>query len=165
MTTISDDNAITIGIGNVFADLGLPDAEERLLKARILMVISDTIARLGLTQTAAAERLGIGPDVSNLLRGRLRGYSLERLLSFARALGNDIEITVKTSEFEREGHVGYWWPEKNLAAGFLLQKRVLMRYGRYNRGVAQVSSNSEALQADLGCNTSKCENPQHSCGV
>jgi predicted XRE-type DNA-binding protein len=106
MTTISDDNAITIGGGNVFADLGLPDADDRLLKARILMVISDSITRLGLTQTAAAERLGIAqPDVSNLLRGRLRGYSLERLLSFARALGNDIEITVKTSEFEREGHV------------------------------------------------------------
>jgi predicted XRE-type DNA-binding protein len=106
MTTISDDNEITIGSGNVFADLGLPDADDRLLKARILTVISDSVARLGLTQTAAAERLGIAqPDVSNLLRGRLRGYSLERLLSFARALGNDIEITVKISELEREGHV------------------------------------------------------------
>ncbi len=106
MTMREDDNTITIGSENVFADLGLPDADDRLLKARILTVISDTIARLGLTQTAAAERLGIAqPDVSNLLHGRLRGYSLERLLSFARALGNDIEIKVKRAEFEREGYL------------------------------------------------------------
>jgi predicted XRE-type DNA-binding protein len=92
--------------GNVFADIGLPDADERLLKARIAVVVSDTIARLGLSQMAAAERLGIAqPDVSNVVRGRLRGYSLEGLLSFARARGNDIEITVKRLEFEREGHL------------------------------------------------------------
>jgi len=101
-----DDNSISPGSGNVFADLGLPDADDRLLKARLAVVIGDTIARLGLSQKAAAERLGIAqPDVSNLRRGRLRGYSLERLLGFARALGNDIVITVKRPEFEREGHL------------------------------------------------------------
>jgi predicted XRE-type DNA-binding protein len=102
----NDDNSISPGSGNVFADLGLPGADDRLLKARLAVVIGDTIARLGLSQKAAAERLGVAqPDVSNLRRGRLRGYSLERLLGFARALGNDIVITVKRPESEREGHL------------------------------------------------------------
>jgi predicted XRE-type DNA-binding protein len=102
----TNDNSITASSGNVFADLGLPDADDRLLKARLAVVVGDTIARLRLSQSAAAERLGITqPDVSNLVRGRLRGYSLERLLEFARALGNDIEITVKQPDFEREGHL------------------------------------------------------------
>lgn len=101
----SDGDDVKVSSGNVFADLGLPDAEDRLLKARIAVVISDAVARLGLSQTAAAERLGIAqPDVSNLLRGRLRGFSLERLLSFARALGNDVEIKVKLTN-EREGRL------------------------------------------------------------
>jgi predicted XRE-type DNA-binding protein len=84
----------------------LPDADDRLLKARLAVVIGETIAQLNLSQTSAAERLSIAqPDLSNLLRGRLRGYSLERLLGFARALGNDIEITVRRPEGEREGHL------------------------------------------------------------
>ena len=101
-----DDPSITEGSGNVFADLGLPDAEDRMLKARLAMVIGDIITRRGLNQTAAAEHLGIAqPDVSNLLRGRLKGFSLERLFGFARALGSDIDITVTQREFQREGHL------------------------------------------------------------
>jgi predicted XRE-type DNA-binding protein len=101
-----DDDTVTVGSGNVFADLGLPNADERLLKSRIAIVISDAIEQLGLSQTAAAERLGIAqPDVSNVLRGRLRGYSLERLLSFARALGNDIDITVRQHDPEQGGRL------------------------------------------------------------
>jgi len=101
-----DNSTITNGTGNVFADLNLPDSEDRLLKARLTAVISETITQLGLTQTAAAERLGIAqPDVSNILRGRLRGFSLERLFDFARALGNDIEITVRRPQREREGRL------------------------------------------------------------
>jgi predicted XRE-type DNA-binding protein len=106
MPTHHNDNSISPSSGNVFADLGLPDADQRLAKARIAAVVGDIIARLGLSQMAAAERLGIAqPDVSNVIRGRLRGFSLERLLNFARALGNDIEIKVKRLEFEREGHL------------------------------------------------------------
>ena len=101
-----DDNSVTESSGNVFADLGLPNPDERQLKARLAVIVGSTIARLGLSQTAAAERLGIAQsDVSNLVRGRLRGYSLERLLTFAQTLGNDIEIKVKQPEFEREGHL------------------------------------------------------------
>jgi len=59
-----------------------------------------------LTQTAAAKLLGIAqPDVSSLLRGRLRGYSLERLIDFARTLGNDVEIKVRRSKHETRGRL------------------------------------------------------------
>src|SRR5215217_7040691 len=78
-----DNSSINPGSGNVFADLGLSDADDRLLKARIAVVVIEALNRLGLPQKAAADRLGVAqPDVSNLLRGRLRGYSLERLLGF-----------------------------------------------------------------------------------
>lgn len=97
-----DDNTIITGSGNVFADLVLPDADELLLKARVAAVIGDSIAALGLSQTAAAGRLGIAqPDVSNILRGRLRGYSLERLLDYVCTLGNDIDITVRRRSEQR----------------------------------------------------------------
>jgi predicted XRE-type DNA-binding protein len=101
---------IITGTGNVFADVGLPDPDERLLKARLAALVGETIAALGLTQTEAVEQLRIAqPDVSNLLRGRLRGFSLERLLEFAGILGNDLEITIRRAQSERQerrrGHV------------------------------------------------------------
>jgi len=87
--------AVTRGGKNVFADLGVPNAEELSLKANLVMMLSDRIAKLGLTQAAAAERMGIRqPDVLNIVRGRFEGFSLERLLRFASALGNDVEISV-----------------------------------------------------------------------
>ncbi len=99
-----DDNTITRGSGNVFADLGLQDADSRLLKARVLTVINETIDSQGLSgQKAIAKVLGIAQsDVSNLLRGRLSGFSLERLLEFASALGNDIDINVKRAPRSHE---------------------------------------------------------------
>ena len=106
---LKDENTINTGTGNVFADLGLPDPDERLLKVRLAALIGETVSALGLTQTVAAERLRIAqPDVSNLLRGRLRGFSLERLCDFARILGNDIEITVRRPQNARqEGERGH----------------------------------------------------------
>ena len=84
--------------GNIFADLGLPNADEHMLKARLVMFIGQRIEQLGLTQQAAAKRIGVSqPDVSNMLRGRFEGFSLERLLGFVRALGSDVEIKVKPS--------------------------------------------------------------------
>ena len=82
--------------GNVFADLGLPDAEELDLKAELVYKISRTIADRGLTQTQAAEILGINqPKVSALLRGHQDGFSVERILRFLTALDHDVEIAVK----------------------------------------------------------------------
>ncbi len=100
--------AVTRGSGNIFADLGLPDAEDRMLKARIALYLSKKIKQLDLTQREAAERMGIRqPDVSNILRGKLEPFSMGRLLDFVRALGSDVEITFKSCPLRKEGrHAG-----------------------------------------------------------
>jgi len=88
--------AVHEGSGNVFADLGLPDAEELLVKAAVVSRISDLIVGRRMTQMQVATLLGIDqPKVSALLRGRLRGFSLERLLSFLIALDQDVDIVVR----------------------------------------------------------------------
>jgi predicted XRE-type DNA-binding protein len=75
----------------VFADLGLPDAEERLVKATLAIEIGRIIKARKLTQQAAAELMGIDqPKVSHVLTDRLAGYSTERLMGFLTALGRDI---------------------------------------------------------------------------
>src|SRR5947208_302232 len=92
--------------GNVFADLGLPGAEERLLKARLAAEIARTIARRKLTQAAAADLMGIDqPKVSHLLHGRLAGFSTERLLTWLTALGQDVEIVVRRPSRRRAGRL------------------------------------------------------------
>ncbi len=83
--------------GNVFADLGLPDADERLVKATLALEIGRIIKARKLTQQAAAKLMGIDqPKVSHVLTGRLAGYSTERLMGFLTALGRDVEIVVRT---------------------------------------------------------------------
>src|SRR5271165_1445383 len=85
--------------GNVFADLGLPDAGEHLVKAGLVVKIDRIIRRRKLTQSAAAELMGIDqPKVSAMLGGQFRGYSVERLMRFLVALGQDVEIVVKPSK-------------------------------------------------------------------
>lgn len=80
------------GSGNVFADMGKPDAEERLAKANLSMQIQDIIKKQKLTQAKAAELLGIDqPKVSALISG----FSMERLFHFLNILGRDIQIIVK----------------------------------------------------------------------
>jgi predicted XRE-type DNA-binding protein len=101
--------SVTRGSGNIFADLGLPDADEHMLKARFAMFIRKRIEQLALTQQSAAKRMGLSqPDVSNLLRGHFEGFSLERLLGCVRALGNDVEIKVRrhaNTDQEYEGRM------------------------------------------------------------
>jgi predicted XRE-type DNA-binding protein len=82
--------------GNVFADLGLTNPEERLAKSRLASMIYDIIEERELTQVEAAKILGISqPKVSALRNGRLAGFSIERLLAFLRKLDRDIEIVVR----------------------------------------------------------------------
>ena len=77
----TNDTRIEQGSGNVFADLGRPDAETHLLKAELVARIDQIIRERRLTQARTAELLGISqPDVSRLLRGNFRDYSVERLL-------------------------------------------------------------------------------------
>ena len=82
--------------GNVFADLGLANADELLAKAKLAMRISGIIEERKLTQVEAAEIFGIDqPRVSDLARGKLRRFTTDRLFRFLNALGQDVEIVVK----------------------------------------------------------------------
>ncbi|MGA2596967.1 MAG: helix-turn-helix transcriptional regulator [Bryobacteraceae bacterium] len=84
------------GSGNVFADLGLPNPEERLAKADLVREIGKNISRRRLTQAQTGDLLGIGqPRVSELLRGRVGIFSLEKLIGFSKRLGNNVEIAVR----------------------------------------------------------------------
>ena len=84
------------GSGNVFADLGLPEPEEALAKARLADIIDETLRERGLTQVAAGDLLGIDQgSVSKLVNGRLDGFSQERLIRYLTALGHDVEIVVR----------------------------------------------------------------------
>ncbi len=82
--------------GNVFADLGFPDAEERLQKADFSYEIYKAITSRGLTQREAAKILGIDqPKVSSIIRGNLKGFSLERLIALLKKLDIDVHIAKK----------------------------------------------------------------------
>jgi predicted XRE-type DNA-binding protein len=82
--------------GNVFADLGLPHSEQELLKAKLTLQIYRLVKRRDLTQAEAGKILGIGqPHVSLLMRNRSGSFSVERLLDFLTALGQDVEISVR----------------------------------------------------------------------
>ncbi len=84
------------GSGNVFADLRLPNPELALAKAELVQRIRDLIANRKLSQVRAAALLGLDqPKVSALLRGRVEGYSLDRLFRLLNALGQRVEITVR----------------------------------------------------------------------
>jgi len=86
------------GSGNVFADLGLPNADQELMKARLTLQIAGIIKGRGLTQAQAAGILGIQqPHVSALIRNRAGNFSVGRLIEFLTALGQDVEITVTSS--------------------------------------------------------------------
>ena len=87
---------VEVGSGNIFADLGLPAAEETLLKSQIVVALHRLIKQRKLSQTEAAKRIGIGqPDLSNVLCGRFRGYSAERLMRMLTAFDQDVEITLR----------------------------------------------------------------------
>ena len=90
------------GSGNVFADLGLADAQDRMAKAELAREIATVLARKGLSQSEAAQLLGVDqPKVSALLRGRLSGFSLERLIRFLNLLGQDVRIVVRRKSSAR----------------------------------------------------------------
>ncbi len=92
----------TVSSGNVFADLGLRNPEEMLAKAELAHKITRVIRDQGLTQVQAAKLLGVDqPKISALIRGRLSGFSLERLMRFLLLLGQDIRITVRASPRSR----------------------------------------------------------------
>lgn len=95
------------GSTNVYADLGMANAEEMLIKAQLATKIGDIIRRRKLTQVQAAELLGITqPKLSGLLRGQFRGVSETKMLECLTRLGRDVKIVVKAAPRSRtEGHV------------------------------------------------------------
>lgn len=95
-TNKSGGSAIARGSGNVFADLGLPDAEERQTKLRLAYALNTIIEARQLTQAAAAARLGLNqPKVSALRNYKLEGFSVERLMTLLTALDRDVEIVIR----------------------------------------------------------------------
>jgi predicted XRE-type DNA-binding protein len=95
---MSDEIRIEEGSGNLWADIGRPDADEALARAELMRQISEMIRARGLTQAAAARLLGTTqPTVSDLVRGKLSQFSLERLIAFLNALGQDVEIVVRAN--------------------------------------------------------------------
>lgn len=87
---------ITHGTGNVFADIGLPDASGRQTKTRLAMAINEIVKSRRLRQLDTARLLGIPqPKVSALVNYRLDGFSVEKLMSFLTALDQDVEILIR----------------------------------------------------------------------
>ena len=91
----SRENEITRGTGNVFADLGYPDATERQTKLRLAYALNQVLDQRKLSQADAAEVLGVTqPKVSALRHYKLAGFSVERLMTLLNALDQDVEIVI-----------------------------------------------------------------------
>jgi len=111
----------TVSSGNVFADAGLPDADERLVRATLMRRVTTLIKERDLTQREVTDLTGVPqPHISLLLRGRMSSFSLERLLHMLTALGSDVTISYRPSN-AATGHLtivsdevaapGHAWPE------------------------------------------------------
>ena len=101
---VSERQDIHEGSGNVYRDLGFRDADEMLVKAKLVHKISDIIRTKGLTQVEAAKILGLTqPKLSGILRGQFRGVSERKLIDCLTSLGRDVEIVVKDAPRRRVG--------------------------------------------------------------
>ena len=93
---------VKAGSGNVFADLDIPEPEEHLAKVKVSLRIDDLVKERGLVQEEAARVMGITQaDVSKILRGILRGFTMDRLFRCLNALDQDVEIAIRP---KREEH-------------------------------------------------------------
>jgi predicted XRE-type DNA-binding protein len=87
---------VEVGSGNIFADLGLPDADTHFIKAQIVSEIYRLTNERGLTQAGAGKRMGISqPEVSRMFKGNFREYSIDRLMGFLTSFDRDVEIVVR----------------------------------------------------------------------
>ena len=105
---MEENENVTCGTTNVFADLGYPDAEAHLAKAKLVHAISNALNALTMTQAEAAALMGLDqPKVSKLLRGHFRGFSSDRLLHILNLLGQDVIITIVSGPVaeKRTGHI------------------------------------------------------------
>lgn len=103
------DNRVEIGSGSFYADMGLKNYEEMETKSNLVIEISKAIKKKKITQTQAAEIFGISqPKLSELLNGRFRGYSVERLIHFLNDIGQDVDIVVKSKPRNRKARVAVY---------------------------------------------------------
>jgi len=87
------------GDPNIFAEIGVPEPETHLLKAKLVVEIMRLVRKRELTQAKAGELMGISqPEVSRLFKGHFREYSVERLMGFLTAFDRDVEIVVRPRE-------------------------------------------------------------------
>jgi predicted XRE-type DNA-binding protein len=95
----SASDKVELSSGNVFADLGFQDSEERLLKAKLATKIAQLIEKKGWTQAETAQRVALDqPKVSRLLRGQLSGFSADRLFAVLNRLGHSVEVRISAKE-------------------------------------------------------------------
>lgn len=103
------DVTVTPSCGNIFADLGLPDPELLLAKAKLSLKLEGIIKERRLTQAQAAKLMGLTqPNVSDLVRGRLDGFTLDRLFRCLEALDQEIEIIVRPKRPAEEAAVALY---------------------------------------------------------
>jgi predicted XRE-type DNA-binding protein len=97
---------VEVGSGNVFADLGIPNPDEHQIKADLALAIKRRISDKGLTQAQAATLMDeTQPNVSAIVRGRLRAFSLERLMHHLNALGFDVEMMIRETPAQQRGRM------------------------------------------------------------
>ncbi len=95
------------GDPNIFAEIGVPEPETHLLKAKLVLEIMRLVRGRGLTQVSAGELMGISqPEVSRMFKGHFREYSVERLMTLLTAFDRDVEILVRSRGGETEGERG-----------------------------------------------------------
>lgn len=110
----ASEHVVELGSFNVFADLNLPDPEERQLRVQLAVRLNDLLAAEGLTQAAADKRMGIAqPHVSELKQYKLGRFSSERLLHYITLLNRDVEIFIRprvsnASQRSCSGAVTFW---------------------------------------------------------
>lgn len=94
---------------NIFAELGLPDADTHFLKAQIVAELYRLVGEQKLTQAKAGAMMGVSqPEVSRLFKGNFREYSVERLMSFLTAFNQDVEIVTRPrAQAPGPGHITF----------------------------------------------------------
>ena len=122
------DTAVSSGSGNAFADVGIADADTHIVKADLVARIDAIVRQRGMTQTEAGRLLGLSqPDVSRLLRGDFREYSLERLLHLLTTLGRDIDIVIRQPRSRTGGKLRVADSRRNLTAPCPCRQQELSR--------------------------------------
>lgn len=106
MTAEHDTHKVIDSSGNVFADLGLSTSDDDLLKVAIAGAITNIVKKRELSQSDAADIIGIDqPKMSLLLRGRLNGFSVDRMLKFLTLLGKDVDIRISARSKNQPGRI------------------------------------------------------------